>query len=113
MKILVAVEAVDGRKGIDSLVRLCQEQLATDPSRVVCLSFAVGEQRRSVCCIRRPGILACTEAAFKRRFKWWVKGKTTCQLEAHQAQLLLAGAIRRRRRRRHGGKWDEEEGLAF
>ena len=31
MRILVAVEAVDGRKGIDSLARLCQEKLAADP----------------------------------------------------------------------------------
>jgi transposase len=31
MKILVAIEAVDGRKGIDSLARLCQEKLETDP----------------------------------------------------------------------------------
>jgi len=31
MRILVAVEAVDGRKGIDSLARLCQERLQTDP----------------------------------------------------------------------------------
>lgn len=31
MRILVAVEAVDGRKGIDSLARLCQERLETDP----------------------------------------------------------------------------------
>jgi hypothetical protein len=31
MKILVAVEAVDGRKGIDSLARLCAEKLAADP----------------------------------------------------------------------------------
>jgi hypothetical protein len=31
MKILVAVEAVDGRKGIDSLARLCQEKLQEDP----------------------------------------------------------------------------------
>jgi hypothetical protein len=29
MRILVAVEAVDGRKGIDSLARLCQERLQT------------------------------------------------------------------------------------
>ena len=27
MRILVAIEAVDGRKGIDSLARLCQEKL--------------------------------------------------------------------------------------
>ena len=31
MRILVAVESVDGRKGIDSLVRLCQDKLAADP----------------------------------------------------------------------------------
>jgi transposase len=31
MRILVAVEPVDGRKGIDSLVQLCREKLAADP----------------------------------------------------------------------------------
>jgi IS66 Orf2 like protein len=31
MRILVAIEAVDGRKGIDSLARLCQENLQADP----------------------------------------------------------------------------------
>jgi len=31
MRILVAIEAVDGRKGIDSLAQLCQEKLRADP----------------------------------------------------------------------------------
>jgi transposase len=31
MRVLVAVEPVDGRKGIDSLVRVCQGQLCEDP----------------------------------------------------------------------------------
>ncbi len=31
MRVLVAIEPVDGRKGIDSLARLCQERLAEDP----------------------------------------------------------------------------------
>jgi len=31
MRILVAIEAVDFRKGIDSLARLCQEMLHADP----------------------------------------------------------------------------------
>lgn len=31
MRILVALEAVDGRKGIDSLVQLCREKLAGRP----------------------------------------------------------------------------------
>jgi hypothetical protein len=29
MRILVAIEAVDGRKGIDSLVQLCREKLGS------------------------------------------------------------------------------------
>jgi hypothetical protein len=31
MRVLVAIEPVDGRKGVDSLVRLCQDKLAEDP----------------------------------------------------------------------------------
>ena len=31
MRVLVAIESLDGRKGIDSLARLCQEKLAEDP----------------------------------------------------------------------------------
>jgi hypothetical protein len=30
-RVPVAIEPVDGRKGIDSLVRLCQDKLAEDP----------------------------------------------------------------------------------
>ena len=30
MRILVAIEPIDGRKGIDSLVRLCKERLNED-----------------------------------------------------------------------------------
>ncbi len=31
MRVLVAIEPVDGRKGIDSLARLCQEKLSEEP----------------------------------------------------------------------------------
>ena len=31
MRVLVAVEAVDGRKGIDSLAALCRQKLDADP----------------------------------------------------------------------------------
>jgi hypothetical protein len=31
MRVLVAIESVDGRKGIDSLARVCQEKLSEDP----------------------------------------------------------------------------------
>lgn len=31
MRILVAIESIDGRKGIDSIALLCREKLAADP----------------------------------------------------------------------------------
>jgi len=31
VRILVAVEAIDGRKGIDAIAQLCREKLNTDP----------------------------------------------------------------------------------
>jgi transposase len=30
-RILVAIEAIDGRKGIDAIVQLCREKLNADP----------------------------------------------------------------------------------
>ena len=48
MKILVAIEAVDGRKGIDSLARLCEEKLQADPFSGCMFSFEAGAERRSV-----------------------------------------------------------------
>jgi hypothetical protein len=46
MRILVAVEAQDFRKGIDGLARVCREVLAADPFD--------GAQERSVCGHARP-----------------------------------------------------------
>jgi hypothetical protein len=51
MKILVAIEAVDGRKGIDSLARLCEEKLATDPFICVVEEY-VAEIRKQGCLAR-------------------------------------------------------------
>ena len=31
IRILVAVEAIDGRKGIDAIAQLCRERLSADP----------------------------------------------------------------------------------
>jgi len=31
MRVMVAIESVDGRKGIDSLMQVCQEHLCEDP----------------------------------------------------------------------------------
>jgi transposase len=36
------------------------------------------------------GFWLATKRLSKGRFIWWVEGPTPCQLQAHQAQLLLA-----------------------
>jgi len=91
MKILVAVEAVDGRKGIDSLARLCEEKLAKDPFSGCVFIF----RSRAGTAIRLlvydgQGFWLAQKRLSKGRFQWWVKGETARELEAHQAQLLLA-----------------------
>jgi hypothetical protein len=46
MRVLVAIEPVDGRKGMDSLARLCQEKLAEDPFSGFRLCVRVSEPQR-------------------------------------------------------------------
>ena len=92
MRVLVAIEAVDGRKGIDSLARLCQEKLAEDPFSGCVFVF----RSRSGTSIRLlsydgQGYWLAQKRLSKGRFVWWPSGKEPARrLEAHQAQLLLA-----------------------
>ena len=95
MRILVALEAVDGRKGIDSLARLCQEKLRTDPFGGVLFVF---RSRRGTA-IRLltydgQGFWLAQKRLSKGRFRWWPEGLTAQEvarrLEAHQLQVLLA-----------------------
>ena len=51
IRILVAVESIDGRKGIDAIAQLCREKLNTDPFSGYLFIFH----------------------AFQRRFPWAVK----------------------------------------
>jgi len=63
MKILVAIEAVDGRKGIDSLARLCEDKLQTDPFSG-CISISKPARHiDKTFVLRRSRVLAGTEAA--------------------------------------------------
>ena len=92
MKILVAIEAVDGRKGIDSLARLCEEKLHADPFSGCMFLF---RSRRGtsirVLIYDGQGFWLAQKRLSKGRFVWWPSGKQAARvLEAHQAQLLLA-----------------------
>lgn len=92
MRILAAIEPVDGRKGIDSLARLCQEKLQTDPFSGFVFIF---RSRRGtsirILAYDGQGFWLAQKRLSKGRFVWWPTGKEPARaLEAHQAQLLLA-----------------------
>jgi transposase len=93
LRILVAVEAIDGRKGMDSLAQLCRERLNSDPFSGCLFIF----RNRSARAIRilaydGQGFWLATKRLSKGRFRWWPTGAGASRsLRAHQAQLLLAG----------------------
>jgi transposase len=92
MRILVAIEPVDGRKGIDSLARLCQDKLQADPFSG-CLFVFRSRRGTSIRILvyDGQGFWLAQKRLSQGRFVWWPSGKEPSRaLQAHQAQLLLA-----------------------
>jgi len=80
MRILVAIEPVDLRKGIDGLAELCREKLSAILSPAACLYSEADEPRRSNFCNMT------TRALFWR--------KSACQMPfCLVAQRQRAGAL--------------------
>jgi transposase len=92
MRILVALEAVDGRKGIDSLAQLCREKLAADPFSGCLFVFrSRSGTSLKILVYDGQGFWLAQKRLSKGRFVWWPTGSgATQKLEAHQVQLLLA-----------------------
>jgi transposase len=92
MRILVAVEAVDFRKGIDGLVGLCRQKMGQDPFSGYVFVF---RNRRAtaikILMYDGQGFWLCQKRLSKGRFRWWPKRADNAirQLAAHQLQLLL------------------------
>lgn len=93
MRIVVAVEPVDFRRGIDGLAGLCKTVLRQDPfSGWV---FVFRNRRASsikVLVYDGQGFWLCQKRLSTGRFRWWPSsadeaGRT---LAAHQLQVLLA-----------------------
>lgn len=65
MRILVAIEAVDLRKGIDGLAELCREKLSADPFSGACVSKRASEisgmRERASDCLSR--VVLCGAAS--------------------------------------------------
>lgn len=93
-RILVAVEPVDFRKGIDGLARACRAVLASDPFTGAVFVF---RNRRGTAVklltYDGQGFWLCQKRLSKGKFRHWPSGDGTVRsdLLAHQLQLLLAG----------------------
>jgi transposase len=94
MKILVAIEPADFRKGIDGLVRLCKDALRQDPLSGTVFCF---RNRRStaikVLMYDGQGFWLCQKRLSSGRFEWWPKAGAEAQakrLAAHQLAVLFS-----------------------
>ena len=92
MRIILAVEPVDFRKGIDGLAAICRRVLKSDPfSGYV---FVFRNKRGSAIKILvydGQGFWLCQKRLSEGRFRWWPgreKGQMD-QLAAHELQMLL------------------------
>lgn len=92
MRLLVAVAPVDFRKGIDGLVAVCRQRLATDPMNGAVFIFG-SRNRKSIKLLAYDGqgFWLFQKRLSQGRFGWWPKaGENAAErLEAHQLQLLL------------------------
>lgn len=91
MRVLVAVEAIDGRKGIDSLAALCRDKLQADPFSGCLFIFRMRRAHAiKILCYDGQGFWMAQKRLSQGRFRWWPQGDVSRTLEAHQALLLLA-----------------------
>ena len=92
MRLLLAVEPVDFRKGIDGLVQVCRQRLNIDP--IVGALFVFSNRRRralKILVYDGQGFWLCQKRLSQGRFVWWPTGghDPTLGLDVHQLQSLL------------------------
>ena len=93
LRILVAVDPTDFRKGIDGLARVCQDALGADPFSGALFVF---RNRRGTALkllvYDSQGFWLCQKRLSSGRFRFWPTRTTGAarRLEAHELQVLLA-----------------------
>jgi transposase len=92
MRILLAVEPVDFRKGIDGLAQICRQKLNRDPFQGTLFVFASRSRKAlKILMYDGQGYWQCQKRLSHGRFRWWPQNASepTYGLDAHQLQLLL------------------------
>jgi len=93
MRILVAVQPADFRKGIDGLAQLCRAVLRQDPFSGAVFVF---RNRRAtsikILVYDGQGFWLALKRLSRGKFRWWPVGVTgpAKTLEAHQLAVLLS-----------------------
>jgi len=94
MRVLVAVEPVDFRRGIDGLAQACREQLSADPFSGTLFVFRSRDGRSiKVLCHDGGGFWLCQKRLSQGRFRWWPRHPqdASVRLLAHELQVLICG----------------------
>jgi transposase len=95
MRILVAVERMDFRKGIDGLAAVCRSVLSDDPlSGTVFVFLSRSAKAVRVLNYDGQGFWLCHKRLSAGRFRFWPTGKRgepASRLAAHQLHVLLSG----------------------
>jgi len=114
MKILVAVEPADFRRGIDGLVRLCKDSLGQDPFAGAVFVFR-NRRRTAIKALvyDGQGFWLCHKRLSEGRFRWWPSAANqdtrVKTLAAHQLSVLFsAGNPDRTRGRESRSNHDSE-----
>jgi len=89
-KIFLAIQTVDGRKGMDGLAALCRQQLNIDPLNGAIFVFKNRLQTTlKVLCYDGQGFLLCAKRLSIGKFKWWPKSASTVDPITYRALQTL------------------------
>lgn len=94
MRIYLAVEPVDFRRGIDGLAQVCRAKLGADPFSGALFVF---RNRRAtqirILVFDSQGFWLCQKRLSSGKFRFWPKsaGEPTRTLESHELQMLISG----------------------
>jgi transposase len=91
MRVLVAVDAADFRRGIDGLAQLCRAVLQSDPFTGTVFVFR--NRRRTAIKLLvydGQGFWLCHKRLSKGTFRWWpLSAECAAELQAHELQVLI------------------------